>query len=75
MSRKKLVLDLSAEEKKNLTATIRAETSDKMADTLDVSRATVNLRRQKFLTKRMEEFLKDEQRPCRPHFLICLEVG
>jgi len=85
MSRRKLVLNLGAEEKKDLTAIIRAKTSeqrmvercsiilmtdegktlDEIADALNISRATVNLWRQKFLKKRMEG-LKDEQRPGRP---------
>lgn len=85
MSRKKLTLNLGLEEKKDLTAIIRAKTSeqrmvercriilmtddgktlDEIAGALDISRATVNLWRQKFLTKRMEG-LKDKQRPGRP---------
>lgn len=85
MSRKKLALNLSLEEKRDLAAIIKAKTSeqrmvercriiimtdegktlDDISSALDISRATVNLWRQKFQMKRMEG-LKDEQRPGRP---------
>lgn len=45
--------------------TDEGKTLDDIADTLDVSRATVNFWRQKFLRKRLEG-LKDEQRNGRP---------
>ncbi len=85
MSRKKLSLNLSAEEKKALTSVVKAKTSQKrmvdrcriilltedgfslddIAATLNTSRATVNLWRQKFLERRLEG-LKDERRSGRP---------
>lgn len=85
MSRKKLVLNVTMEEKKDLTTITKTKTSeqrmverariilmtddgkslDDIARDLGISRATANLWRQKFLTKRMEG-LKDEQRSGRP---------